>query len=308
MALPEPNNALYAAVKAIANPWPPDDEDVAHQLATAWQAVGSAAARAGGQAANSQQAVGSSWQDQAGQDMAGGLDGVVRSTGNVSQAATDLAGRADRYAQVLTRVKNAITQTVDQALPAFLQAGSPTLPNGPAFQQQIVNQVAARLTAMVRAAAGQLGGAPPPRTEQEDKTDEALDIASKGFNDVSAVAGFLALFPPLTAVALPVAAATGVVGLIVDAVRAGKAHGQDTSKNIGVGVDALGLVPGVKSVFALRDGVEAARTLGAIGATTNLVGASTALSDNNTADNVGTGISGVGNLVSGIDAFSKVKP
>ena len=256
MAIPEPNNALYAAVKAIADPWPPDDEDVAHQLADAWNKTGQAAAQAGGQAANSQQAVASSWLDQAGEALGIGLNGVAESMQQIGQAATGLARKADTYAQVLTDVKNAITQVVDEALPAYLQAGSPALRNGPALQQQIVTKVANELTALVESAAGRLGGG-----RNKEKMDN-LDKASHILGAISAAAGLVALvpFPPLEAAATGVAVLAGVGQLTVDTVKAATDENpDDKAKNWdAVGADALGVVPGGKTLRELADIKDAA--------------------------------------------------
>jgi hypothetical protein len=277
MALPEPDNPLYAAVKAIANPWPPDDEDVAQQLAQAWTTAGKAAQQVGTQ-----------------------------------QATTGLAGKASAYAQTLTQVKQAITQAVNQALPAYVQAGNPLITNGAQVRQQIVTQLAAKLTALVQNAAGQLRGGDPPGAkpagdQPESKTDEALDIASKGFNLVSAAAGVLALIPPLTPVAAPIAALTGGAGLVVDSIKAARAGGKNAMDDIGVASDVAGLVPGVKSVAAIGKGVEEASNLAKVGAVTNLAGTTVGLPPNQTAEDNGTVISAAGNAISLRDALRSVK-
>src|SRR2546423_13386049 len=135
MGLPEPNNELYAAVKAIADPWPPDDEDAVGRLGQAWRTAGDAASQASAQVENSAHNVSSAWWDPAGSLMATKLAGGAQSLRQTGDSAGQLAGLAERYAQELVAAKTAIIQVIAQNLPLYLQLAA--MPGGAEAQTQL---------------------------------------------------------------------------------------------------------------------------------------------------------------------------
>ncbi|MBB4689078.1 WXG100-like domain-containing protein [Amycolatopsis jiangsuensis] len=269
--IPEPANELYAAVKAMANPWPPDNEEFAQQLGAAWQTVGDSATKASTQVSALQQGLASMWRDEAGAGFGARLSGGVMSLQQIGQSSAQLAASAIRYAQVLVEIKTAITKTIAANLPTFLQLGSPLAGQAGAAQQRaMVAEIAAALRAMVEAKAAELGGATPPPPPGKDKDDGVLGSVAKWAGAASAVAGFAALFPPLTPFAAPVAALTGGVALVAHGIIASQ-DPTNGGKWVDVGSDALGLVPGVKAVGGVVKAVpELATTVDAIKSTVDI--------------------------------------
>jgi hypothetical protein len=257
MAVAEPANELWTAVKAIANPWPPDDEDAVAALADDWRKAGETANLAGTELSDQRQAAQQAWGDQAGQTMGQQIGAGTVTLESQRQGAEQQAAMADRYAQALTSVKNAIVQSITTNLPAYLQLGNPMYgAAGPAKQQEFARQVAAQLQALV---ASQTQGmhAPPAAPDTDTTLGQVGDIAGA----VGAVAGGLALIPVLTPFAAPVALLAGATALVAHGVDMLATDSYDDPNAwIGLGGDAVGLVPGARAVGEIASGTaEAAR-------------------------------------------------
>lgn len=257
MAVAEPANELWTAVKAIANPWPPDDEDAVAALAEDWRKAGETANLAGTKLSDQRQAAQQAWRDQAGQTMGQQIGAGTVTLESQRQGAEQQAAMADRYAQALTSVKNAIVQSITTNLPAYLQLGNPMYgAAGLAKQQEFARQVAAQLQALV---ASQTQGmhAPPTAPDTDTTLGQVGDIAGA----VGAVAGGLALIPVLTPFAAPVALLAGATALVAHGVDMVATDSYDDPNAwIGLGGDAVGLVPGARAVGEIASGTaEAAR-------------------------------------------------
>ncbi|SDK01844.1 hypothetical protein SAMN04488074_10441 [Lentzea albidocapillata subsp. violacea] len=245
MAVAEPGNELWAAVKAIDNTiWPPDNEDDATAIAEDWRKAGETAHLAGTELANAREASRQAWRDQGGQTTGQQLGNGVVTLESQKRDCEQQAAVADRYATALTNVKTAIVQNIEMNLPAYLQYANPMYgASGVARQQEFAQKVAQDLKALV---AGQAQGlqAPPAKAPGTDTTMKTVgDIAGM----VSAVAGGLALIPVLAPVAAPVALFAGGVAFATHAADmiAKGSYGDDW---VGVAGDAAGILPGVKTV------------------------------------------------------------
>ena len=265
MGLPEPNNELYAAVKSIFDPWPPDDEETARQLGQTWRSAGQAASQAKTQVESSQQAVTSAWRDEAGSAFGAKLDSGGQSLQQISEGAAQLAAAAEKYAQELVDAKTTITQVVSQNLATYLQLGSPMFgPEGALLQQQMAMKIAAQLRAMIEAKAAALGTAvpapapAPPAKANNDQT--VLGLIGDGAGVVSAIAGFAALFPLATGIAAPIAAAAGGIAFGAHAADALINKPDDPMAWYSAGNDLLGFIPAVKAANAAYHGVTKAAT------------------------------------------------
>jgi len=249
--IPEPDNELYAAVKAIANPWPPDNEEAAQQLGAAWTTAGNSVTQASTQIGALQSGVTSAWSDQAGAALGAQIANCAKSLQQIGQSATQLAGSATRYGQVLVEVKTAITKTIAANLPTFLQLGNPQFgAAGAAQQQAMAAKIATTLQAMIEAEAAKLRATPSSEQQLspgQEKADGALKAVGDWAGAISAVAGFAALFPPLAPVAVPVAALSGGVALVAHGLDAAFYRHDDGNAWVSVGADAAGLIPGVKA-------------------------------------------------------------
>ncbi|WP_434446608.1 hypothetical protein [Lentzea sp. E54] len=246
MAIAEPANELWAAVKAIDNTiWPPDDEEAVKTLAEDWRKAGETAHLAGTELHSARQASEQAWRDQGGQATGQQLGNGVVTLESQKRDCEQQAVLADRYATALTNVKTAIVQNIEMNLPAYLQYANPMYgAAGAARQREFAQQVAQDLKALV---AGQAQGlqAPPPAKAPETGTTMGTvgDIAGM----VSAVAGGLALIPVLAPVAAPVALLAGGVALATHTADM-IAKGSYAEDWVGVAGDVAGLVPGVKAV------------------------------------------------------------
>jgi len=257
MAVAEPANELWTAVKAIANPWPPDDEDAVATLADDWRKAGETANLAGTELSDQRQAAQQAWGDQAGQTMGQQIGAGTVTLESQRQGAEQQAAMADRYAQALTSVKNAIVQSITTNLPAYLQLGNPMYgAAGLAKQQEFARQVAAQLQALVESQTQGMH-APPAAPDTDTTLGQVGDIAGA----VGAVAGGLALIPVLTPFAAPVALLAGATALVAHGVDMVATDSYDDPNAwIGLGGDAVGLVPGARAVGEIASGTaEAAR-------------------------------------------------
>ncbi len=261
--IPEPANELYAAVKAIANPWPPDSEEAAQQLGTAWTNAGNSVTQAGTQIGAVASALTSAWPDPAGAALGTQIAGCAKALQQVGQSATQLAGMATQYGQVLVEVKTAITKTIAANLPTYLQLGNPQFgAAGAAQQQAMAAQIAETLRAMIEAEAAKLRAASSAQqlTPGQDKARETLKAVGDWAGAISAVAGFAALFPPLAPFAVTVAALSGGLALVAHGIVAAHYDSDDPNAWVSVGSDALGLVPGVRAFSGVAKVIPEAAT------------------------------------------------
>ncbi|MEV4756028.1 hypothetical protein AB0J86_13070 [Micromonospora sp. NPDC049559] len=249
MAVAEPNNELWTAVKAISNPWPPDNEDQVKKLAGDWRRAAQTAQLGGTELNESRRAAQQAWQDQAGQLMGEKIGNGAVALESQRRNAEQQAGRADQYAKALTDVKNAIVHNINLNLPTYLQLGNPMYgAAGAARQQQFAADVAAKLQALVagqavNAQAPPAANPPPPPPKNEGLLEKAGDVAGA----VSAVAGRLALIPGLQVFAAPIALLSGGAALglhLADMV----ATGEYGDKWVDVLGDVVGLFPGARAM------------------------------------------------------------
>ncbi|OZM74717.1 hypothetical protein CFN78_00265 [Amycolatopsis antarctica] len=256
MAIAEPSNELWAAVKAIDNSWPPDNEDNVRTLAEDWRKAGETAHLAGTELSDARGAAEQAWADQAGQAMGQQINQGTVTLDGQRQGAEQQAAMADRYAQSLIDVKNAIVQVIEVNLPAYLQMGNPMYgAAGAAQQQQFAAEIAQRIKALV-AEKSQGLQAPPPAPNSKTDTARAGDIAGM----IATVAGVGALIPGVNVVAAPVALLAGAAALGLhgaDMLDTGSYDDPKAWRTLGG--DAIGLIPGVRGVNAALDGVQAVR-------------------------------------------------
>jgi hypothetical protein len=160
MGIPEPSGALWGAIKAISDPWPPDNEEAATALGVSWRTTATGVGTAGSGVTAAASEVGTAWPDAAGQTLVGKLGEYVQRIAQAQQGMQAIATRADAYASALTSTKTAITAEVGRWEPVYAMLGNPLFgPIGPAYQLLLAQQVASELMAMVQAAAAQLGQA-----------------------------------------------------------------------------------------------------------------------------------------------------
>ncbi|NKE63806.1 hypothetical protein FXN61_46735 [Lentzea sp. PSKA42] len=253
MAVFEPSNELWAAVKSIDNTiWPPDNEEDVTKLAEDWRKAGETAHLAGTELSNAREASRQAWRDQGGQATGQQLGNGAVTLESQKRDCEQQAALADRYAKALTDVKTAIVQNIEMNLPAYLQLANPMYgASGPARQQEFAQKVAQDLKALV---AGQTQGLQAPADAPD--TDTTLGAVGDIAGMVSAVAGGLALIPVLTPFAAPVAVLAGGVALAAHATDMIATGSYDEEGAwVGLGGDVVGLVPGVRTMGAV---VEAA--------------------------------------------------
>lgn len=256
MAIAEPANELWAAVRAIdPTLWPPDDEEQVKGVADDWRKAAETAHLAGTDLADARADALRAWRDQGGAAAGDQLDVTNGMLARQKAAAQAQAGLADQYAQVLVNVKNAIVRSIQQNLPAYLQLGNPQYgAAGVARQQEFARRLAGQLAAMV---AGQTQGLRKPQGAPESDTllGDVGDIAGA----VSAVAGGLALIPVLTPFAAPVAALAGATALTAHAVDMVATESYDDPNAwVGLGGDAVGMLPAGRLLTEATDVARAA--------------------------------------------------
>ncbi|MEC3974228.1 WXG100 family type VII secretion target [Amycolatopsis sp. H20-H5] len=156
MAVGEPQSPLWAAVKAISDPWPPDNEDTAVALGGAWTRSSAVVRGAGQQMTGVAGTVGGTWQDGAGQTAKGSIDTQAARLGQFDQQLGTMAQSVTKYADTLRDTKNSIVGNIaaNEGIYSFL--GSPVIPGGPLLQAGFAAAVAANLRSMVQSKAGTL--------------------------------------------------------------------------------------------------------------------------------------------------------
>jgi hypothetical protein len=205
MAIPEPTGPLWAAVKAIHDPWPPDDEDVAANLGGAWGQGADVVLAGAGSTAGAGGTVLASWRDVAGDAFGTRVDEFTRTVNRVEPSMRELAARAEHYGRELTSAKTTITGTIAANETTYALLGNPLLGFlGPALQGAFATSVANDLQAMVEAKAAGLGGgpvapaqpppvpAPPPPPPEPNWFLGLLGDAERGLGDLAAGVGMAA--------------------------------------------------------------------------------------------------------------------
>jgi hypothetical protein len=168
MSIPEPSSPLWAAVKAVYDSWPPDDETVAQQLGDSWRRGVDEWARAATGTADAGTAAHAVWMDSVGASFNGRLGEASQTMDELQQQMQTVGVRGDRYAQALVAAKTAITSNIAANEANYALLGSPLFgAMGPALQQGFATQIAHNLKAMIaeRAAAlssGEVPMAPKP--------------------------------------------------------------------------------------------------------------------------------------------------
>ncbi|WP_222853330.1 NucA/NucB deoxyribonuclease domain-containing protein [Fodinicola acaciae] len=183
MGIPEPSSPLWAAVKAIHDPWPLDDEAVARNVGTAWKTGGQAVAKGVGDAMRASGNALAGWTDPAGGALAGGMRTYAQTAGQVTQQMSGLAARGENYATVLESAKNAITSTIAANDRAYELLGSLGV-LGAAAQAAFVAAIATYLQGMISEKAAALRanptGAPTPGQPPKDDSYGLDDLLADG--------------------------------------------------------------------------------------------------------------------------------
>lgn len=180
MGVPEPAGPLWAAVKAVHDSWPQDDEMVAGDVAGAWRRGGdavvqgaSATARAGGDAV-------AAWRDPAGTDFHGRVGDYTSSVSKLHQQMGALAARGEHYSRELTSAKQTITTTIANNENTFALLGNPLFGAlGPALRTGFATKIATALQDMIAAKAAGLRANPAgPETSSPQLAAMAADQPS----------------------------------------------------------------------------------------------------------------------------------
>ncbi|MBK1786944.1 WXG100-like domain-containing protein [Prauserella cavernicola] len=258
MAIAEPNNELWAAVKAISDPWPPDNEDQVQKLADDWRKAGETAHLMGTELNDAQKASQQAWNDPAGQTMGQQIGNGAVTLDSQKAGAEQQAAMAERYAKALINVKNAIVADINANLPAYLQLGNPMYgAAGAAQQQQFAAEIAQRLQALVDAQTQGLQ-APPPAPDSTTAMSKAGHIAGM----IATVAGVGALIPGVNMIAAPIALVAGGAALALHAGDMAATGSYDDPRAWRmVAGDAVGLVPGVRAAKAAAAGVQEVKAI-----------------------------------------------
>lgn len=170
MGMPEPNSPLWAAVKAIDDTWPPDDDVVAFELGKAWGRGADtvvAGAHATGRAGTDAVA---SWQDPVGDAFGGEVNEFTQAASRADQSMRDPGVRAEHYGRELVSAKTIITSTIAANENTYALMGNPLLGAlGPQLQNAFASRIAADLRGMIDAkAAGLRAGQQSPVAPGKD--------------------------------------------------------------------------------------------------------------------------------------------
>jgi hypothetical protein len=201
MPVPEPTGPLWAAVKAIYDPWPLDLEESATTLAAAWRQGGTAMGTGATDSTAAGTAANAAWDDNPG-------DGFNATVSTEAQTIADLkaqmevaAARGDAYATQLTDAKTDIVTNITDNTALYTLLGNPLFGAfGPMMQQQLATWVAGNLRSMIegRAEALRTGTAtavpkpeplppPPPPAPPEDDGNFWSDLGHTALDIVGLV-------------------------------------------------------------------------------------------------------------------------
>lgn len=168
MAIPEPTGPLWAAVKAIYDPWPLDAEESATDLARAWRQGGTAMGAAAQRMTLAGAAAHVAWGDVAGAAFDVAVRARAGAIGALAPRMELAAGRSETYASELVGAKTDIVTTIAANSATYVLLGNPLLgPVGPALQLRFAMATATALQGMIEARAatlraGTVTPAPPP--------------------------------------------------------------------------------------------------------------------------------------------------
>jgi hypothetical protein len=179
MGIPEPGGPLWTAVKAIDDPWPPDDEVVARDLGAALGRGADAMTQGARQTGRAGADAVASWRDTAGDKFGGRVDEFTRSASQVDQSMRNVATRAEHYGRELESAKTGIASTIAANEGTHAQLGNPLLgPVGPMLQKAYAAKVAAELRAMIDAKAAGLQGTGAPAQPPAGPPDQRNPVAA----------------------------------------------------------------------------------------------------------------------------------
>ena len=187
MGIPEPSSPLWAAVKAIHDSWPPDDEVVARDVGGVWRRGGDVVAQGASDTARASGDALVAWRDAVGMAFHGRVGEYTRTVSQVHQQTLALATRGEHYAGELESAKNAITSTIAANEDTYALLGNPMLGAlAPALQTTFATAIATHLQGMIAEKAAALRanptGTPPPSPPPPDSSppDGLDDLAAGG--------------------------------------------------------------------------------------------------------------------------------
>ena len=177
VGIPEPSSPLWAAVKAIDDTWPPDDEVVALDLGGAWGRGANTMVLGAGTAGRAGADAVASWQDIVGDAFGGRVDEFTRSASDLDQSMRGLATRAGHYGREVESAKTTITSAVAANEQTYALLGNPLLgPLGPALRNVFAATIATELRGMIDAKAAGLRANPTGAPAQQPP-DERNPVA-----------------------------------------------------------------------------------------------------------------------------------
>lgn len=161
MGIPEPAGPLWAAVKAVYDPWPADDEGAAAEVAGAWRSGNTVLAQGAAEATRAGDASLAAWRDAAGEQFHSRVGTFAADLGRLQQNVAGRAAQADYYSAELASAKKAIVDTVAKNENAYAQLNNPQLgAAAPAMRTAFVTQIATSLQAMIAEKAAALRAYP----------------------------------------------------------------------------------------------------------------------------------------------------
>lgn len=110
--IPEPSTPLWSAVRARYDSWPPDNEDIAGELAWELRDLHDTTSTGSERLRNNANVTRDHWRDEAGGVLSEKVAENAADWANSGSAAQQLASVAERYAADLTAVKQAIVATI----------------------------------------------------------------------------------------------------------------------------------------------------------------------------------------------------
>jgi hypothetical protein len=200
MGIPEPAGPLWTVVKAIHDPWPPDDETRAAALGAQWVRGAGLLDEGAAGSAEAGRAVQASWRDPAGAAFDGRLGEFQQTAGQVREQTLTLAAQAETYAGELASAKSVIVSTIGANEGRFALI-TPALfgPSAPSLQLSFAAVIArylqdmiAQKAAALRADPTQPAPLPPPPPEltipEPGGLDDVAADAARGIGELGQLA------------------------------------------------------------------------------------------------------------------------
>lgn len=164
MGMPEPNSPLWIMVKAIDDPWPPDDEVAARDLGAALGRGADAMTQGARQTGRAGADAVASWLDDVGDKFGGRVDEFARTAGQVDQSMRNVAAHAELYGRELESAKTTITSTIAANERTYAQLANPLLGLvGPTLQNAQAGKIAGDLRKVIDEKAAALADALTPK-------------------------------------------------------------------------------------------------------------------------------------------------